>query len=178
MLQDTAAALPDDVFTPEDVRASMDPSVNQANARGSMSGGRRGGNNRGRMGGMPRGGPGGRGAYANRGRGREPQPNMDGHGIADAGMNDNNNQRRREVAPAPAQPRGGAHGRRHPSSNEGLAGPEGPRSWEGSQGGGRDSGRGGRGNGARGRGNRGGARGGRMEGQAPITTWVPLQAST
>jgi hypothetical protein len=174
VLHDTAAALPDDVFAPEDVRASMDPGINQqvlgARALVGGGGGRRGCAARGRIGAAQRGGPSGRGGYA-RGRGRE-SAYADGHVAADMGFN-GNNQRRREGVLAPGQARA-PHGRRQQGSGEGASSQEGPRSWEGNQeGGGREGTRGGRG-GSRGRSS--GARPARGA-QPPVATWVPLQAS-
>ncbi len=153
-LHDTAAGLPDDVFTPEDIRATVEAVVPTMRGGPPSGGGRRGG--RGRMGSPPmRGVPASRGGYA-RGRGREG--GMDGVSAGNDGGG-HQHQRRREGGPAAGQQRTGpAQARRHPG--EGVPPQES---------GGRDGVRG-RGTG-RARGARGAARGGQTN---PVTAWVPL----
>ncbi|KAK9916331.1 hypothetical protein WJX75_001307 [Coccomyxa subellipsoidea] len=153
-VHDTAAGLPDDVFTPEDIRSSVEPAV-PVRGGPSAGGGRRGG--RGRMGSPPmRGVPAGRAGYGGRGRGREA--GMDGVPAGNDGGN-HQHQRRREGGPPAGQQQRVPQARRHPG--EGVPPPQ--------DGSGRDGARG-RGAG-RARGARGGARGGQTN---PVTAWVPL----
>lgn len=149
-LRDTAAGLPDDVFTPEDIRSTVDPGSGTLRGAPAAGGGRRGG--RGRMGGPPmRGVAGGRGAGYGRGRGREAAD-----GLPMGGHDGSGHQRRREGPQGGGQQRA-PQGRRHPA--EGVPPQEG---------GGRDGAGRGRGGGGRGRGARAGQ-------PSPITAWVPLQ---
>ncbi|BDA40478.1 hypothetical protein COCOBI_01-1310 [Coccomyxa sp. Obi] len=153
-LHDTAVGLPDDVFSPEDIRASVEPPLGMRCGGPPAGGGGRRGGARGRMGSPPmRGAPGGRGGYG-RGRGREA-------GVDPATVNDpGNHQRRREGGPPAGQQRMPQGGRRHPA--EGVPAPDA---------GGRDGARG-RG-GSRGRGGRGAV--GRGGQNSAVTAWVPLQ---
>jgi hypothetical protein len=177
-IDDTAAALPDDVFGPNDLQQQQQRQggandVRMHLQRGGMAGRRGGGGEGGRRGRMPmRGGagmaPAGRGYGRGGGRGGEPLPD---------GVGEGGGQRRRDGALG-GQPPGmhpGVHPQQrpqrmqHPEANGGVdLGMRGvPDMWAG-----------GRGRGEMMRGGRGAGRGGRgpvrSAGQPAATTWVPV----